>query len=119
MSESDAKDSRGSHNANAEIHSVLFCEYGWVNEMGEQLPDAGMEQALEWEALYCQSYAEVDTIEQLVELWNGGPYNIIKKFLDNFERALDEGTPLAYYSDRPLEISGRYRVPPLDGQESR
>ena len=97
-------------NTDAEIHSVIFHENVWVNEMGEQLPDATMEEALEWEAIYCGSYAEVYSIEQLVELWNGGPHTSIKAFLDNFERALDEGTPLYYYSDRPLKISGCYPV---------
>ena len=97
-------------NTDAVIHSVHFHENVWVNEMGERLPDAGMDEALEWEALYCQSYAEVYSIEQLVEQWNGAPYTSIKAFLDNIERALDEGTPLAYYSDRPLKISGRYPV---------
>ncbi len=92
------------------IHSVIFHENVWVNEMGEQLPDATMEEALEWEAIYCESYAEVYSIEQLVEQWNGTPYTSIKAWLDNFERALDEGTPLAYYSDRPLKISRIDRV---------
>ncbi len=102
MSEGDKTD--------AEIHSVIFHENVWVNELGEHLPDAGMEQALEYEAIYCESYAEVYSIEQLVEQWNGASYTGIRAWLDNFERALDEGTPLAYYSDRPLEISRRYRV---------
>ena len=97
-------------NTDAIIHSVIFHENVWVNEIGEQLPDVAMEQALEWGALYCESYAEAYSIEQLVEQWNGAPYTSIKAFLDNFERALDEGTPLAYYSDPPLKISGRHRV---------
>ena len=108
-----------STNAEAEIHSVLFRDNVWVNEAGEQLSDGAMEQALEVEAIYCQSYEEAGTIAELVALWNGGNLTGIKAFMDNVERALDEGTPLAYYSDRPLEISGRYRVPPIDGQESR
>ena len=97
-------------NTDAIIHSVIFHENVWVNEMGEQLPDATMEEALEWEAIYCESYAEAYSIEQLVEQWNRPPYMSIKAFLDNFERALDEGTPLYYYSDRPLEVIGCYPV---------
>ena len=77
----------------------------WVNGHGEPLSDAATEEALEWEAIYCRSYYEPETIKQLVELWNGARLDGIKAFLDNFERALDGGAPLAYTVDRPLEIN--------------